>query len=75
MQQALAKAVAEATALARQYEKEAGEAAQKQMVEEFGVELYEIDKTPIMERTKPVFEEFGNTSGLNDLIAEIQEVQ
>ena len=52
MQQALAKAVAEATALARQYEKEAGEAAQKQMVEEF-----------------------GNTSGLNDLSAEIQEVQ
>ena len=35
------------------------------MVEQYGIVETEIDKTPIMERTKPIYEEFGEATGLS----------
>lgn len=72
LKEALKKAIDEATDVARQKELEFGQEAEKQMVEQFGVTETEIDKAPIMERTKPIFEEFGESTGLADLIEKIQ---
>lgn len=72
MQEALRKAIDEATDVARQKELEFGQEAERQMVEQFGVTETEIDKKPIMERTKPIFKEFGENTGLTDLIEKIQ---
>ena len=71
-QEALLRAIDEATVLALQYEREMSEEAQNQMVNEFGVTLYEIDKAPIMERTQEIFSQFGEENGLSDMIARIQ---
>ncbi len=72
LQEALLRAIDEATVLALQYEREMSEEAQNQMVNEFGVTLYEIDKAPIMERTQEIFSQFGEENGLSDMIARIQ---
>lgn len=69
LQEALLRAIDEATVLALQYEREMSEEAQNQMVNEFGVTLYEIDKAPIMERTQEIFSQFGEENGLSDMIA------
>lgn len=69
---ALLKAIDEATVLARQYEKEQGEAARDQMVNEFGASLHEIDKKPIVDATAAIFDAFGETNGLTEMIKRIQ---
>lgn len=71
-QEALQKAVDEATDLARQGELEFGQDAEKTMVEQYGIVETEIDKTPIMERTKPIYEEFGEATGLSWMILDIE---
>lgn len=71
-QSALLRAIDEATVLARQYEKESGEMARDQMVNEFGATIYEIDKEPIIAATADVFAAFGEKNGLNEMIERIQ---
>ena len=72
LQAALLKAIDEATVLARQYEKEQGEVARDQMVNEYGASLYEIDKQPIIDATAEVFSSFGKANGLTEMIERIQ---
>ena len=72
LQEALLKAIDEATTLARRYEKEQGEVARDQMVNEFGATLTEIDKAPIAAATAGVFEEFGKANDLEEIISRIQ---
>lgn len=72
---ALIKAVNEATVLARKYEKDFGEAAQKEMVEKYGIKIFTIDKQPIMDSTAAVFKQFGENTGLTELINEIKAVK
>lgn len=71
LKEALDKAIADATKMAREKEAEAAAAAEKEMVEKYDVKETEIDKAPIMERTKPIFDEFGKENGLSDIIEEI----
>ncbi|MCL1999921.1 MAG: TRAP transporter substrate-binding protein [Planctomycetes bacterium] len=72
LQEAILKAMAEITPIARKLEKDSGVTAQKEMVEKFGVQLFEIDKKPIADATREVFERFGQSTDLTDLIQEIQ---
>lgn len=74
LQAALVKAIDEATLLARQYEEKVAEEAKNQMVNEFGITVYEIDKTPIIERTAAVFEQFGKDNELTEMIERIQAI-
>ena len=69
---ALDRAVAEATVLARELEAEAAETAKKTMVEVYGVQVFTIDKQPLIDRTAAVFEEFGKETGLTDIIEAIK---
>ena len=72
LQEAVLKAMSEITPVARKLEKDSGITAQKDMVEKYGVQIFEIDKKPIVDATKNVFESFGRTTGLTELIREIQ---
>lgn len=72
---ALDKAVAEATILARELEAKAAEEAKKAMVETYGVQVFEIDKQPLIDRTAKVFEEFGKETGLTDVIEAIKNTK
>lgn len=71
LKEALDKAVADATKVAREKEAEAAAEAEKEMVEKYGVIETQIDKTPIMEKTKPIFDEFGQQNDLSEIIEEI----
>ncbi len=73
LQEALLKAMSEITPVARKLEKDSGVVARKDMVEKYGVQLFEIDKKPIVEATRDVFEKFGQSTGLTELIKEIQK--
>lgn len=73
LQEAFTKAMKESTAAARQLEAEYGEEAENSMVNDFGLQEFDIDKNPIIEAVTPVFEEFGNDTGLVDIIKAIQE--
>lgn len=73
LQEAFTKAMEESTMAARKLEAEYGEEAENSMVNDFGLQEYEIDKTPIIEAVTPVFEEFGKDTGLADIIKAIQE--
>lgn len=72
LQEALLKAVSEITIVARKLEQDSGAAARKDMVEKYGVQIFEIDKKPIVDATKSVFDAFGQSTGLTELIAEFQ---
>ncbi len=72
LQEALLKAVDEVTPVARQLEADYGQQAEDTMVNDFGLQIYSIDKQPIMESVAPVLEQFGAENGLSDLIAQIQ---
>ena len=71
LQEALMKAMDEMTPKARKYEKEFGEKAEKEMVEKFGISIVEIDKGPIIEKTSPIFREFGDRTGTAEIIDKI----
>lgn len=73
LQEALVKAMDEATVSARQLEADYGKEAEDSMVNDFGLQETEIDKAPIIEAVTSVFEEFGEETGLTDIIKEIQE--
>lgn len=73
LQEAFSKAMEESTDSARKLEEAYGTEAENSMVNDFGLQEFEIDKTPIIEAVTPVFEEFGNDTGLTDLIKAIQE--
>jgi len=75
MQAALTKAVNEATKLARKYEKDFAESAKKEMVEKYGIKIYNINKQPIIDRVSPIYAKFGETTGLKSLIEEIQKTK
>lgn len=68
LQQALIRAMNEVTPKARALEKEFGERAEKEMVEKYGIKIVNIDKAPIIERTKPIFDEFGKATGTTKII-------
>jgi tripartite ATP-independent transporter DctP family solute receptor len=70
LRDALIKSMDEITPLARQLEKDSGVSARKDMVEKFGVKIFEIDKRPIALATAAVFKEFGDSTGLTALIQE-----
>ena len=72
LQEALLKAMREITPIARTLEKDSGVVARKDMVEKYGVQIFEIDKKPIVDATKNVFDAFGQSAGLTELIKEIQ---
>ncbi len=74
-QDAILKAMAEITPIARKLEKDSGVEAQNEMVNKFDVKLFEIDKQPIIDATAAVFKEFGESTGLTELIREFQEVK
>ncbi len=74
-QDAILKAMAEITPIARKLEKDSGVDAQNEMVNKFDVKLFEIDKQPIIDATADVFKEFGESPGLTELIREVQEVK
>ena len=48
--------------------------AEKEMVEKYGIEIYEIDKEPIIAATAGIFAEFGERTGTSDIIEAIQNV-
>jgi len=73
LQEALVKAMEEATASARQLEEDYGKEAEDSMVNDFGLQITEIDKAPIIEAVSGVFEEFGTDTGLTEIIKAIQE--
>ena len=75
IREALVKAMAEATENARRLEKESGIAAQKEMVEKFDVQIFEIAKQPIIDATAGVFKQFGENTGLTGLIGEFMAVK
>lgn len=68
LQEILVKAMDEVTVTARNLEKDVALAAEKEMVEKYGISIVDIDKTPIIERTKPIFDEFGKETGTTDII-------
>lgn len=68
LQEALTKAMDEATVKARELEKEVGVKAEKEMVEKYGISIIDIDKTPIIEKTSPIFKEFGESTGTTKII-------
>lgn len=72
---ALDKAVAESTMIARVKEAEAAKSAEKIMIERFGVKEYQIDKKPIMDRVRNVYEDYGKQSGMTDFISKVVKVQ
>lgn len=72
LQEALMKAIEEITPIARQLEADAAKAAEDTMVNDFGLTINDIDKAPIIEAVTPVFNTFGEETGLTDLIAKIQ---
>lgn len=73
LQEALVKAMEETTPNAWQAEEDYGKEAETTMVNEFGLQEFEIDKTPIIEAVQPVFTEFGEQTGLTEIIHMIQE--
>ncbi|MDR2390248.1 MAG: TRAP transporter substrate-binding protein [Planctomycetota bacterium] len=73
IQEALAKAMAEVTPVARKLEQEAGDTARAEMTGKFDVKVFEIDKNPIIQATAGVFREFGESTGLIALIKEFQD--
>ena len=73
LQEAILKSMAEVTPVARKLEKDSGVSAQKAMVEKYDVKLFPIDKAPIVAATAGVFKEFGENTGLTDLIKEFQD--
>lgn len=73
LREALDKAIADATKMAREKEAEAAADAENEMIEKYGITETEIDKAPIMERTRPIFDQFGVDNGLTDIIAKIVE--
>lgn len=75
LQEALIKSAEEATKFAVNLEREAADKAKNEMVEKYGIQIYEINKTPIMERTADIFKEFGNATGTTDIINEIAAVK
>ncbi len=74
LQEALLKAIDEGTAIARDLEAQAAADAEKEMVEKYGIEIYEIDKEPIIAATAGIFAEFGERTGTSDIIEAIQNV-
>lgn len=68
LQQALQKAMDQMTPKARALEKEVGQKAEKEMVEKFGIKIVNIDKAPIIEKTRPIFKEFGDNTGTTKII-------
>lgn len=68
LQAALAKAMQEATVKARALEKEVGVKAEKEMVEKYGIKIVTIDKAPIIAKTSPIFEEYGEATGTTKII-------
>lgn len=72
LQEAFMKALEETTILARQLEEEYGKEAEESMVNELGLKETEIDKGPIIEAVTPVFEAFGEDTGLTEIIGAIQ---
>lgn len=75
LQEALQKAMAEATVKARELEKEVGETAKKEMVEKYGISIVDIDKAPIIEKTRPIFKEFGESTGTTKIVDEITNLK
>lgn len=74
LQDALVKAMDETAPDAWQAEEDYGKEAEATMVNDFGLEEFEIDKAPIVEAIQPVFEEFGEKTGLTEIIQMIQEL-
>lgn len=73
LQDALVKAMEETTPDARQLEEDYGKKAEETMVNDFGLKEVEIDKQPILDAVSPVFNDFGEETGLTDIIKEFQE--
>ena len=42
------------------------------MINDFGLQEFEIDKEPIIKAVQPVFAEFGEKNGLTEVIQMIQ---
>jgi len=75
LQDALLKACAEATIKARALEEKAAVDAEKEMVEKYGIQIYEIDKAPIMSRTQSILDSFGEKTGTTEIIAAIKNTK
>ncbi len=75
LRDALVKAINEATALAVELEAQAAADAEKTMVEEFGIQIFEIDKAPIIAATQDIFNSFGEKTGTTEIIQAIQDIQ
>lgn len=74
LQEALVKAADEATMLARDLEAQAAEDAENEMVEKYGIEIYEIDKEPIIAATADIFADYGESTGTTDIIEAVQSM-
>ncbi|MDD3252636.1 MAG: TRAP transporter substrate-binding protein [Lachnospiraceae bacterium] len=73
LQEAITKAMQETTVVARDLETEYGKKAEDTMVNDFGMQEFDIDKQVIIDAVKSVFDEFGNETGLSDIINMIQK--
>lgn len=72
LQDALVRAMDETTPKAWQAEEDYGKEAETTMVNEFGLQEFDIDKDPIIEAVQPVFTDFGEQTGLTEIIEMIQ---
>jgi tripartite ATP-independent transporter DctP family solute receptor len=69
---AIEKSIAEATPIARQLEQDGSNKALGEMRDKFKVNVFEIDKTPFYEKLAPVYKQYGDSTGLAQMIHDIQ---
>ena len=72
LQDALVKAMDETTPHEWQAEEDYCKEAETTMINDFGLQEFEIDKEPIIKAVQPVFAEFGEKNGLTEVIQMIQ---
>ena len=72
LQQIVLAAAQEATVFERKAEHEAGQAAENDMTNKFGVKFNTIDKEPFRAATRPVNEDYAKTIGVTEMLAAFQ---
>jgi tripartite ATP-independent transporter DctP family solute receptor len=72
---AIEKSIVEATAIDRQLEQDGSNNALADLRDKFKVNVFEIDKTPFYEKLAPIYKQYGDSTGLTQLISDIQAVK